>query len=266
MASRTKQKEAARARRLAEEQARAERERRQRRLQMLIGVVVAAVAVVVVAVAISSGSSSGATGLQTGSQLTSTEASVSSLLSGIPQSGNTLGKPTAPVTLTYYGDLECPVCQDFTLHGGWPQLVANEVRQGKVKVVYNAFQTATRDATMFQNQQVAALAAGKQNRFWDYMELFYHQQGQEGSGYATDAFLSGLAKQIPGLDYLKWQSDRQDPSLTAQVQAQGAAGNGAGVNATPTVIAEGLKGTVPVNAATGVPSYSELQTAIKAAS
>ena len=84
--------------------------------------------------------------------------------------------------MTYYGDLECPICRDFTVSGGFPQLVANEVRQGKVKVVYRAFETATPDPTTFQTQQVAALAAGKQNHFWDFTELFYHQQGQEADG------------------------------------------------------------------------------------
>ena len=76
--------------------------------------------------------------------------------------------------------------------------MANEVRQGKVKVVYRAFQTATPDPATFQTQQVAALAAGKQNHFWDFTELFYHQQGQEQTGYVTDGYLSGLAGQVPG--------------------------------------------------------------------
>src|SRR5438874_263892 len=58
MASRKEQKEQARARRLAEEQARAERTRRQRRLQMLGGVALAAIAVVAVVIAISSGGGS----------------------------------------------------------------------------------------------------------------------------------------------------------------------------------------------------------------
>ena len=84
--------------------------------------------------------------------------------------------------MTYYGDLECPICQDFTLSGGFPQLVSNEVRTGKVQVVYKAFQTATRDPTVFKTQQVAALAAGQQQQFWNFAELFYHEQGQRGLG------------------------------------------------------------------------------------
>lgn len=59
VASRTKQKEEARARRLAEEQARTEQARRQRRLRMLGGVLVGAVAVIAVLIAVSAGGKSG---------------------------------------------------------------------------------------------------------------------------------------------------------------------------------------------------------------
>jgi protein-disulfide isomerase len=262
MASRTKQKEEARARRLAEERARAERERRTRRMRMLGGTIIGAIAVVAVAIAVSSGG--GKSGIQGGAAQQKTVAAVSQLLTGIPQSGATLGNPKAPVTIDYYGDLECPICRDFTLNGGWPQLVNNDVRQGKVKVVYRAFETATRDPSVFQTQQVAALAAGKQNRFWNFMELFYRQQGEEGTNYVNESYLDKLATQA-GVNMSTWKTARNDPTLAAQVQGDAAAGNAANVSGTPTLIAKGPKGSVPVQSATGVPSYSELEKAIKAA-
>ena len=43
---------------------------------------------------------------------------------------------------------------------------------------------------------MAGLAAGKQNLFWQYTELFYHEQGQEDTGYVNEAYLTGLAQQI----------------------------------------------------------------------
>ena len=136
-----------------------------------------------------------------------------------PGSGATLGNPKAPVTMTYYGDLECPICQDFTLQGGFPQLVANDVRDGKVKVVYKAFQTATHDPNVFKDQQVAALAAGQQQKFWNFAELFYHEQGAEDTGYVTENYLQGLAEQVPGLDLTKWETARNDGALATQVAA-----------------------------------------------
>jgi protein-disulfide isomerase len=260
MASRTKQKEQARARRLAEERARAQRERRQRRVRMLLGIILGAAAVVAVIVAISLGSGGGSGGLETGAKAAKTVASVQNLLNGIPQSGATLGNPKAPVTMTYYGDLECPICRDFTLTS-FPELVSKDVRDGKVKVVYKAFQTATPNQQTFLTQQVAGLAAGEQNRFWNYVDLFYRQQGREDTGYVNENFLTGLAKQVPGLSVSKWNSARNNAALTAQVQSDGQAGTSQGVKGTPTLIFKGPRGEATPSAA--VPTYSQLQAAIK---
>jgi protein-disulfide isomerase len=259
MASRAKQKEEARERRLAEERARAERSRRQRRIQMTLGIVLGAVAVIAVAIAVSSGGGGGK-GLQKGTKLSGTESAVSGLLTGIPQSGATLGKSSAPVTMTYYGDLECPICQAFTLTGGFSQLVSNDIRNGKVKVQYKAFETATRDATVFQTQQVAALAAGKQNKFWNFAELFYHEQGTEDTSYVTDAYLTSLAQQIPGLNLATWRTDRNNAALSAQVTSDEKDGSAAGVTGTPTLVFTGPKGSTALG---GVPTYSNLEGAIK---
>lgn len=263
MASRTKQKEEARARRLAEEQERAARLRRQQRLRTIGGTVLVAIIIVVALVLINSGGGKKG-GLQTGTQANATSTSVNQMLAGIPQSGPTLGNPKAPVTMTYYGDYQCPVCKDFTLNGGFPQLVANDVRSGKVKVVYASFCTATcngPDPNVFNTQQVAGLAAGKQSKFWNYTELFYHEQGQENTSYVTENYLQGLAKQIPGLNLTTWQSDRNDSSLTNQVNTDQSTAKAIGVSGTPTLVFKGPKGQSVASSA--VPTYADLQRAIK---
>ena len=227
---------------------------------MLAGVVLGAVAVVAVAIALSSGGG-GSSGLRTGNSGAKIAAQVQQLLGGVAQSGATLGDQKAPVTMTYYGDLQCPVCADFTLTGGFGELVAKDVRAGKVKIVYRSLETATRDPQTFQTQQLAALAAGKQNRLWDYTELFYRQQGAEDTGYVTDGYLTGLANQIPGLNISSWRSARNDSSLISQVQSDQHAASAAGVHGTPTLIFEGPRGEA--RAPESVPSYDQLEQAIK---
>ena len=266
MASRTKQKEEARARRLAEERERAERARRQRRMQMVAGIVVGAVIVVVALVLISTGGAGNSkeTGLQTGTKASATSNSVDQMLAGIPQAGNRLGKPSAPVTMTYYGDYECPVCQAFTLDGGFPQLVANDVRAGKVKVVYRSFCTATCGGpglSVFNTQQVAGLAAGKQNLFWHFTELFYREQGKEDTGYVNESYLTSLAQQTTGLNVSAWQSARSDPNLLAQINSDQSSAKQIGVGGTPTLIFSGPKGQAAASQA--VPTYSQLESDIK---
>src|SRR5262249_58543254 len=123
---------------------------------------------------------------------------VNSELAGIPQTGNELGSSSAKVTMDYYGDLECPVCKDFTL-GALPQVISKQVRPGTLQIRYRSLETATRDPSTFATQQVAALAAGRQNRMWQYLEPFYREQGQEGTDYVNDSLLSTLTAQASGL-------------------------------------------------------------------
>jgi protein-disulfide isomerase len=157
---------------------------------------------------------------------------VGTLIGGIPQNANVLGSPTAPVTLQYFGDLECPICRQFT-EGALKPLIETDVRTGKLKIEYRSLQTATPEAETFKAQQVAALAAGKQQKAWYYIELFYRQQGEEKSGYVNETYLQGLAKQVPGLNLTKWASDRSDPALASQVASDGQAANSLGFTGTP---------------------------------
>jgi protein-disulfide isomerase len=274
MASRKDQKEQARAARVAKEQATAAKAQRTRRLQILGGVIAIAVIVIVVAIVVSSGGSSSpkgaSTGLQTGKKQTQLVSSVNTLLKGIPQSGNQLGNPNAKVTMQYFGDLQCPICQEFTLTV-FPQFIAAQVRTGHVKVQYRSMCTATcgpnfsaaQTQKFFNTQQVAALAAGKQNKFWQYTELFYHQQKEEDTGYATDPFLTGLANQVTGLNVKTWQTDRKDPSLLSQVNADQKYAVKAGLPGTPALIMKGPKGAELVNDGQLVTSESTLDSAVK---
>jgi protein-disulfide isomerase len=229
--TRKQRREQAREQRRALEQAQAASAQRRTRLIQLgiVGVIVIAIIVGIV-VATSGGKKTGIS--KNSNEATTLIREVSSLIGGIPQSGDALGSPTAPVTLQYFGDLECPVCRDFT-EGALKPLIETEVRTGKLKIEYRALQTATPEPETFKAQQVAALAAGKQQKAWYYIELFYHQQGEEKSGYVTESYLQGLARQVPGLNLSKWASDRSDPELASQVAADGQAANGLNFTGTP---------------------------------
>jgi protein-disulfide isomerase len=233
--TRKQRREQARSQRKELEQAEQAREARRKRLSLL-GIVVAVVVVAIVAILIATGSSSKTNPPKIGSTGAKGAASeVDTLLAGIPQSGNVLGNPKAPVTLRYFGDLECPICKEFTL-GALPSLIGGYVRQGKLKIEYDSMQTATREPETFRTQQVAALAAGKQDKMWHYVELFYHDQGEEDSGYVTEQFLQELAKQLPGLNLTQWTSDRNNPALAEQVATDGQTATSEGFTGTPSFL------------------------------
>src|SRR6202035_477499 len=130
---------------------------RRKRLTLL-GSVVAAVVVAIVVILIATGSSSSKPPKVGSSGANASAKEVNELLTGIPEEGNTLGGATAPVTLRYFGDLECPICKQFTL-GALPSLIQGYVRAGKLRIEYHALETATREPETFKTQQIAALAA-----------------------------------------------------------------------------------------------------------
>jgi protein-disulfide isomerase len=234
--TRKQRREQARAERKAIEEAEAAGAARRKRLIQLgavVGVVVVIVVVILVATS-GGGESTGGKGIEkkTGGKTPAAVAQVTSLLNGIPQSGNVLGNPSAPVTMQYFGDLECPFCRQFTLTA-LPKVIEKYVRTGKVKLEYRNLETATREPETFRTQQSAALAAGRQNKGWYFIELFYHEQGQEDSGYVTEKYLEELAQQVPGLNLSAWTADRSNPEFTNIITTDAQAANNNGFTGTP---------------------------------
>lgn len=237
--TRKQRREQAREQRKAIEEAEAAGAQRRKRLIQLGSVAAGVVVIIVVILLATSG------GSKTGIEKTATSGGaaktpkvvteVTALIGGIPQNGNTLGSPAAPVTLQYFGDLECPICRQFT-EGALKPLIEKYVRPGKLKIEYRNLETATREPETFRTQQVAALAAGKQQKAWDYIELFYRQQGQEGTGYVTEKYLQELAKQVPGMNLATWTTDRGNGAFTNTITTDAQAANNAGFTGTPSFL------------------------------
>ena len=247
--TRKQRREQAREQRKATEQAAAaDAARRMRMIQLGVAVTIVVVAIVVILIATGGKSKSG---IGNKHEQNATTAEVNSLVGGIPQSGNTLGDPKAPVTLQYFGDLECPFCKEFTLTV-LPSIVPQWVRTGKLKIEYFSMSTATGGAESkgaepqgtFNNQQVAAYAAGRQNKAWYFIETFYHEQGEEDSGYVTESYLDKIASQVPGLNLTQWTADRGDKALADQITADAKAASQNGFTGTPSFMIGKTGGTL----------------------
>ncbi|HEV2353059.1 MAG TPA: thioredoxin domain-containing protein [Puia sp.] len=159
---------------------------------------------------------------------------VNSMLSGIPQSGTTLGSSNAPVTLVGYEDLKCPICQQYNLNV-MPTLVANYVKTGKVKMVYVPQTFVGQQAAPGDSLHAAqfALAAADQNKFWNFAELFYHNQQDENTTYVTDTFLKDLGAKVPGLNVNQALADRNSSAIAQQISQAASAFSQAGFTGTP---------------------------------
>jgi protein-disulfide isomerase len=155
-----------------------------------------------------------------------------SLPSSVREHGNILGNPRAPVTLTVFSDLQCPVCDPFFLEA-LPKLIPRWMQTGKVRVEYRALQTATRDRREFLQDTVAASAAGAQGKEYLFIDNFLRAQGEENSGYATPAFLERIASQTEGLDLATWKSARRNPRYLHEVSEDERVATRHQVNGTP---------------------------------
>ncbi|HXP38349.1 MAG TPA: thioredoxin domain-containing protein [Solirubrobacteraceae bacterium] len=243
--TRKQRREQARDQRKAIEEAEAASVERRKRL-ILLGSVAAVVVVIIAVILVATSGGGSSTPLPPPGKNPAEVPAVKKVMkeiAGIPQNGNTLGSPTAPVTMQYFGDLECPICKDFTL-GALPTLIQKYVRTGKMKIEYRNLETATREPETFKTQQSAALAAGKQKKGWYYIELFYNQQGEEDSGYVTEKYLQTLAQQTPGLNLATWTSDRNSPEFTNTITSDAQAANNAGFNGTPSFLIGKTGGTL----------------------
>lgn len=230
--TRSERRRQARAARIALERARVERDLRRRRLALLAAIGgLAATAIAAIVIATGQGAQP-AKVTPRSAEATAVRAQVSGTLSGVPQHGNVLGSTSARVTLQYYGDLQCPVCRDFTVNV-LPSLTSRWVREGRLKIEYRSLETATREPEVFVDQQVAALAAGEQNRMWNFLETFYGEQQEEGTGYVTEEFIRGIAAQVPGLSAARWSAARGDVTLAEAVEADAQAAAAARLNGTP---------------------------------
>lgn len=203
-------------------------DRRTKLMQLAAGAVFLAIVVVVVLIVVNASSSEdgGDTNLEGASE-------ISQQLRGIPQEGMVLGDPEAPVELVEFGDLQCPVCAGYA-EEILPPIVENQVRRGEVKIDFRNF-------TIIGPQSVdagaAALAAGDQGRGWNFVELFYRNQGGENSGFADDAFLEAVAEGAGVKDLDKFNEDRV--LRRTEVEATSAEAEQLGLQGTPTFAVNG---------------------------
>jgi protein-disulfide isomerase len=254
---REQERERLRAHRLEREETEAQGYARRKRLIQIASAAVFLVvaAVVVVIVVISNESTGGSTNLKDVSL-------VDNMLAGIPQKGLLLGKPSAKVTLYEYGDLQCPVCKAYS-EQVIPQLIKGPIRGGTTKIEFRNF---TIIGPQSKPAGAAALAAGEQKRGWNYIEIFYRNQGEEDSGYATDAFLASIAKGAAVPDMATWETDRNSTALTSKVTKTTTEAENYGFTGTPSfaIVGPGTHGKVET---LGTPGSAEsLEASIKKAS
>jgi len=106
-----------------------------------------------------------------------------------------------------------------------------EKNPNQVKLVFKNF--PLRNHKFAMPAAIAALAAEKQGKFWEFHDLLFKDYNR-----LNEQKLKEIAQQL-NLDMEKFEKDQQDPQLRAMINRDLAEGNRAGVGGTPTIFING---------------------------
>ena len=103
------------------------------------------------------------------------------------------------------------------------------MKPGKIKVRYAGLAFIGPDS---EKALKYVLAAGKQNKLFNYSDELYARQGTENSGWVTDSLLEDVSNDL-GLDWDKLKTDAASAAVTTQIAAMNAEGQKLAVQGTP---------------------------------
>jgi protein-disulfide isomerase len=231
---------------------------------VLVGALVA-IAVIVAAVAavfLLKGNGSNNNGSSSATVL-SGASEVAKQFAGIPQKGDVLGKASAPATMVEYIDLQCPVCRDFETNV-MPSVIDRYVRSGKLKVIARPV-AIIGSGTDSQRGRLGMIAAGKQNRAFNFAQLLYFNQGPENGGWLDDTMVASAAKSIPGVNVPAVLAAAKSSAAADQAKTYDRQATKDGLSGTPTVLVGPSGGKLTAVAPGLEPSTEQMNAAINAA-
>jgi protein-disulfide isomerase len=140
------------------------------------------------------------------------------------------GAEMAKVTVVEFADYQCPFC-------GQAESLMKQVLEAypkDVRVVYKQFPLTTIHPQAMSAAK-AALAAGRQGKYWEMHDLLFEDQRQLGPDKYTE-FAGKLE-----LDVTQFQKDMESPEVLAQINRDMQDGKAADVTGTPTLFVNGKR-------------------------
>jgi protein-disulfide isomerase len=182
---------------------------------------------------------------------------VQQLIAGIPQDGRFLGASDAPVTITVFNDLQCGSCDDYQLRTVDP-LIEEYARTDDARLEFRNFSLGPTTTT---EAAYAAMAAGEQNRQWQYVDLLFRNQKEAPGNEVSEEFLQDIANAIPEFDFEAWKQARESPEVSARVQEDAALAADLRLPAEPAIVVTGPGGTRELDES---PSKEQVEAAVAA--
>lgn len=150
-------------------------------------------------------------------------------------SNHTVGAGNKKVTLTEYGDFECPACKQY-----YPLVKAiKEQYKDDITFQFRHFPlTQIHKNAMLGSR--AAEAAGKQNKFFEMHDFLYENQDDWSKSPSPNTILETFATQL-GLNIDQFKADMMSAETAAVINADLKAGHDLKANSTPTFAINGQK-------------------------
>jgi len=148
------------------------------------------------------------------------------------RSANVLGPSSAPVTIEFFSDLQCPQCARYE-----PIVKTLKTEYGdKVRLILRHYPLGTHENASLA--ACAAEAAANQHKFWEMAEALYKTQWMWGRAPVPRAIFADQAKQL-GLDVDKFKQDLESDECRARVGTDARYADSIGVKTAPSVIING---------------------------
>ena len=154
--------------------------------------------------------------------------------------GTSMGDPNAAVKVEEYSDFQCPYCGGFSKNVE-PKIVEKYISTGKVHFTYIPYSFIGAELRAAE----AAYCAADQNKFWQYHDVLFNDQGGENTGTFADDRLIVLAQQA-GLKMTDFRPCFDNGKYTQKVKDDFAQGQQRGVTGTPYFFVNG-KGPIDQN-------------------
>ena len=193
-------------------------------------------------------------------------ADANALFNGIPQTGLVLGKPTAPVEMEMFIDVQCPFCQDYEVNN-LPTVVKDDIKSGKVQLHLQPWAFIGGAGSQSFSGRLGLIAASFQNKGYEYAKVLYDNQGTEDTGWLTGRQMALIAASVNGLNLKKWQQSANGSAVKQIASTVDRLAAKAKVQGTPTVLV-GCAGNTLQNVTSPQlePTLEQTQNAIAAAS
>jgi protein-disulfide isomerase len=168
------------------------------------------------------------------------QATVTRPPSAVGADGGTLvGQGNAPVTITEYGDFQCPVCG--RLHELWSPTVDQLIQQGRVRFEFVALAFLDQGTTESERSAAASVCASDAGKFLEYENVLYTKQSpSENSGYLTEQRLLQFGKDA-GITDPAFTTCVRSGRYDGWVRKNTDAASQRGVTGTPTVFVNGRR-------------------------